>query len=589
MNFRSTRWRIAIPYIMLIVGAMAALFLYTSNFFREAYLFQLQPQLTGAAQLIGDALAESFRQGGAEYDFQREAERYSALLGVRVTLIFPDGVVVGDSIYTPEEMENHRQRPEVQQALATGSGESTRFSRTTRQEMKYVAFLIGTPAEPAGVVRVALSLREIRRHLSRLNMGMLSAMLLTTLLAAGLAVYVASWVSEPVRDLTSVVQRMAEGDLNARMLPTTEDEVGQLTRAFNRLAAELQAQITALTKERTRLTTILENMADGVVITDERGRVEMMNSAATHMLDVSAERSLQRSFAEVVRHHQLIALWHAAREHQEEQVEALETDLPHGRFLQVIVTPLPDRMEPGYLVILQDLTRIRRLETIRRDFISNISHELRTPLASLRAVTETLQDGAIDDPPIARRFLEHIASEVNAMSQLVNELLELSRIESGRAPLQRRPTPVSDLVSTPVGRLLPQAERSGVTLHVDIPDDLPYVWVDPERVQMVITNLLHNAIKFTPAGGEVNVRVERDRDVVKVTVRDTGVGIPEEDQARIFERFYKTDRARSSGGTGLGLAIAKHVVQAHGGQIWVESELGVGSTFAFTLPVAESP
>jgi two-component system, OmpR family, phosphate regulon sensor histidine kinase PhoR len=587
MHYHSTRWRVAIPYAILIVLAMAALFLYVSNFFSDIYLSQLQEQLTGNAQLIGDALAGRFQRIPLGYDFQDAVERYGALLDARVTLILPDGVVVGDSNYNPENMDNHRLRPEVQDALQTGSGQSTRFSRTAQQEMMYVALLTGTPAEPTGIVRVALPLRDIQRNVARLNMGILTATVLTTMLAVGLAVYVANRISEPVRQLTDVVQRMAEGDLNARLLPTTEDEVGQLTRAFNLLGEQMQEQITALTKERMRLTTILENMADGVVITDERGRVEMINSAASRMLDVIPERSVGQSFAAVVRHHQLIALWHLSRKRDEEQIEALETNLPHGRFLQVIITPLPDRPALGSLVILQNLTRIRRLETVRRDFISNISHELRTPLASLRAVTETLQDGAIDDPPAARRFLRHIASEVNAMTQLVSELLELSRIESGKVPLQRQPTPVTDLVVPPVERLMPQAERSGLTVTFNIPDHLPPVWVDAERVQLVLTNLVHNALKFTRVGGNVVVSAERHGGEIHITVRDTGIGIPQEEQARIFERFYKADRARSGGGTGLGLAIAKHIVQAHGGRIWVESKRNVGSAFTFTLPIVK--
>jgi two-component system phosphate regulon sensor histidine kinase PhoR len=242
----------------------------------------------------------------------------------------------------------------------------------------------------------------------------------------------------------------------------------------------------------------------------------------------------------------------------------------------------------GYLIILQNLTRIHRLETIRRDFISNISHELRTPLASLRAVTETLQDGAIDDPPAARRFLRHIASEVSAMTQLVGELLELSRIESGKAPVKRQATSVTELVCTPVERLFPQAERNGLTLRFELPQELPLVHVDAERVQLVITNLVHNALKFTPAGGEIVVSAVTRGANVLISVQDTGIGIPEDEQARIFERFYKADRARSGGGTGLGLAIAKHIVHVHGGEIWVESQLNSGSTFTFTLPIAEN-
>jgi two-component system phosphate regulon sensor histidine kinase PhoR len=236
---------------------------------------------------------------------------------------------------------------------------------------------------------------------------------------------------------------------------------------------------------------------------------------------------------------------------------------------------------------LQDLTQVRRLETVRRDFISNISHELRTPLASLALVVETLQDGALEDPPAARRFLSHMENELGVLTQMVEELLELSRIESGKMPLEARPTEIAALVQTPVERLAPQAERKGVTLTASLAEGLPHVQADVPRIHQVLGNLIHNAIKFTPAGGAVTVFARvKEPGWVTLSVTDTGIGIPADDVPRVFERFYKVDRARSEGGAGLGLAIAKHIVQGHGGRIWVESTEGVGSTFSFTLRVA---
>jgi two-component system phosphate regulon sensor histidine kinase PhoR len=240
----------------------------------------------------------------------------------------------------------------------------------------------------------------------------------------------------------------------------------------------------------------------------------------------------------------------------------------------------------GYLVILQDLTRVRRLETVRRDFISNISHELRTPLAGLKALVDTLRGGAIKDRSAAKRFLKRMDIEVDTLTQMVEELLELSRIESGQAPLHLAPTSVAELVIPPVDRLRPQAERAGLKITVLLPPELPPVVADPDRARLVLTNLVHNAVKFTPPGGVITVATQPAGDEVILSVQDTGVGIPADDLSRIFERFYKADRARSGGGTGLGLAIAKHIVQGHGGRIWAESVEGQGSTFHFTLPVA---
>ncbi len=588
MRHAGARWRIALPYVLLILVAMMGLALRISDLARATYLENLESQLRGAARLIAADLGPDLTAPDRAAEFDLVTRRYRELLEMRITIIAPDGTVLGESTHNREQMENHLYRPEVQEALNQGLGNATRFSRTAQQQTMYVAQRMQEGERVTGVVRVALPLAEVDASLTQLNGAIATATVITTLLAIGLALLIADRSTRPVRRLTTVVQQMASGDLSARLAPQTDDEIGQLTQTFNHLAEELQEQLSALSSERSRLAAILDHMADGVLIVDEDGLVQMMNPAALRILDVPADQSTTYSFAAVTRHHRLIELWRRCQRTGAEQTEVVETQRENSQFLQMIVTPLIDNRSPGYLIILQDLTRIRRLETVRRDFISNISHELRTPLASLTALVETLQDGAISDPPAARRFLSHIAREVNAMTQSVEELLELSRIESGKVPLHVKPTLVSALIVAPVERLAPQAERAGLLLHAELPTELPPVLVDPERVQRVVTNLVHNAIKFTPAGGRVTVRAAARLGRVIISVADTGVGIPQADLPRIFERFYKADRARSGGGTGLGLAIAKHIVQAHGGLIWVESAENHGSTFYFSLPIAET-
>jgi len=582
--FRSIRWRIAIPYIVLILLTMVSLTVYLSGFVRDTHLTDLRVQLINEALLVGEALTAPLARGEPPEALDDLATRHADLLGARITIIGADGTVLGESHEDRTQMDNHLYRTEVQQALTEGQGSSVRFSRTVGYQMMYAAVPVRADQQVVGIVRIALPLRQIEANVARLRLTVATATLVTSLFAALLAVLIAERTAQPVRSLTAVAERVAEGDLGARVFPTTEDEVGTLTRAFNRMADHLREIVTTLAGERSRLATVLEHMADGVLITDGEGRVQLINPAAARILGTSEEAALGHSFALVVRYHQLIELWKHCCESGEEQVTAVEIDR-QGPFLQAIVTPLRRADPQGFVVILQDLTQVRRLETVRRDFISNLSHELRTPLASLKALVDTLRDRALNDPPAAQHFLDRIEAEVDAMTQMVQELLELSRIESGQVPLRLKPISVADAVLQAVERLRPQAERGGLQLDIDLPPGIPQILADAERVQQVVTNLLHNAIKFTPAGGRVLVSAVASGDEVIIAVRDTGVGIPADALPRIFERFYKVDRARSGEGTGLGLAIAKHIVEAHGGHIWVESKEGRGSTFGFALPL----
>jgi two-component system phosphate regulon sensor histidine kinase PhoR len=391
-----------------------------------------------------------------------------------------------------------------------------------------------------------------------------------------------------MRQLNQVIRRIAAGEWEARVLPQTRDELGELILAFNDMIHHLRLERTALLEENSQFNTVLNYMADGVLITDSEGNVRLINPAAAKLLAVSAKSALARSFAEVVRHHQLIDLWQQCQSERREVTAAVE--IGREQFLQVIITPFAERGAQGYLVIMQDLTTVRHLQTVRRDFVSNISHELRTPLASLRVIIETLQDGAYDDSETAVRFLDRAASEIDILTQMVQELLELSRIESGQVPLRLQATGVADLLLKPLDRLRPQAERAKIELILDLPAALPKVLADPERIHQVVTNLLHNAIKFTPEMGKITLQAHEDRaeNNVVFAVHDTGIGILQEDVSRIFERFYKSDRARtrSRGGTGLGLAISRHIVQVHNGRIWVKSKEHKGSSFYFTLPIS---
>jgi two-component system, OmpR family, phosphate regulon sensor histidine kinase PhoR len=364
-------------------------------------------------------------------------------------------------------------------------------------------------------------------------------------------------------------------------LPTDVKGIEDVSNAVNAFVAAFKLQLTTLDSERNRLATVLDQMTDGVLIADGRGQIRFANPAARRLFE--SPEPINHSVAEVIRHHQLVEAWRRCAQTNELQSESVEVPA-RRQFLQLVA--IPDTHAGGSLLLVQDLTRVRRLETVRRDFVSNISHELRTPLASLRALTETLQTGALADPEAGPRFLGRIVTEVDALTQMAQELLDLSKIESGQVALDLASVSPLTLLTSAADRMKLQAERAGLALRVECPGDLPPARADKARLEQVLVNLIHNAVKFTRPGGEVTLLAEAVEGEVRFEVRDTGMGIPDDDLPRVFERFYRVDRSRTGSGTGLGLSIARHIIEAHGGRIWVESEEGRGSRFYFTVPAA---
>src|SRR5215216_3805271 len=375
-------------------------------------------------------------------------------------------------------------------------------------------------------------------------------------------------------DVEEYASHMRRQDIN-----TDIKELEHLSSVIASLIATFGVQQAGLESERSRLATVLDQITDGVLIADTAGLILFANPAAGRLFQFA--NPLGHSVVEVVRNHQLVEAWRRCQQARHIQSESVEVPTRH-QYLQLVV--IPDQHTSGSLLLVQDLTHIRRLETVRRDFVSNLSHELRTPLASLKALAETLQEGALEDPPAARHFVDQIQIEVDALTQMVNELLELSKIESGRFSLQRSPTTAHDLLNSAARRMQVQAERANIDLRVESTDNLPKVEVDSQRLEQVLVNLIHNAVKFTRPGGEVMLYAEPGPGEVRFSVQDTGVGIPTDEVSRIFERFYRVDKSRTGSGTGLGLSIAKHIVEAHGGKIWAESKEGQGSTLYFTIP-----
>jgi two-component system phosphate regulon sensor histidine kinase PhoR len=414
-----------------------------------------------------------------------------------------------------------------------------------------------------------------------------------------IAVYIDRRIIDPIERLTQAVHRVVEGDLGETIYVDGMAEVNVLADAFNELGARLRAVTDTLTVERRRVAVAFAAMADGMVVVDRQMRVQRVNDAACRLLRVASEGAVGQTVAAVVRDHELFGVLHSTMTERRTCTADVRLATPSGgrlgdvreepRYIRATGFAIPGAEhadDPAGVLMLHDVTELRRSEAIRREFVANVSHELRTPLASLKALAETLEEGALDDPPAAREFLAQMHVEVDSLAQMVQELLDLSKIESGQAILRPQSVPPDGLAAEAEARLRMQADRVDVRVILDAPPGLPNVLADPARVVQVLINLLHNAIKFTPPGGEVTLALAREGEAVRFMVADTGIGISPLDLPRIFERFYKVDKSRASGGTGLGLAIAKHIVQAHGGRIWAESDgEGQGATFAFTLPV----
>jgi len=392
----------------------------------------------------------------------------------------------------------------------------------------------------------------------------------------------AAWFAWRYYDLKRRMNDYAQHIRNQADFPTDVKGVENLSNAIASLQTTFNLQLSTLNSDNARLSTVLEQLTDGVIIVDVNGLIQFTNPAAQKLFEISDAPG--HSVTEVVRNHQLVDAWRRCQQTNEIQSESVELPARH-QFLQLIA--IPDTHASGSLLLIQDLTRVRRLETVRRDFISNISHELRTPLASLKALTETLQNGALSDPDAGPRFLSRINAEVDALTQMAQELLDLSRIESGQVELILAPLAPKSLATSAADRMRMQAERAGLKLSIKCEDNLQNIRADKSRLEQVLVNLIHNAVKFTKPGGEIVIEAESREAVggVRFAVRDSGVGIPAESLSRIFERFYRVDRSRTGSGTGLGLSISKHIIEAHGGKIWAESDEGLGSVFYFVIPL----
>jgi two-component system phosphate regulon sensor histidine kinase PhoR len=576
--------RLALTYAglsMLIIAVLGWLLIQTIESFSVG---RLHRNLLQETLVAGDLITPYLRSGETD-QIDAVIERFGGELQARVTVIAPDGRVIADTETDASTMDNHAGRPEVQAALSTGTGNAVRPSATIGVPFLYVARSI---ADGEAVVRMSLPLTEVSELVANVKEQVIGAALMAGLLMAGAGWYVANRIGEGLRDMRDQAAAVAAGDFTVRLVPAPTQELGDVGRAFNSMTATLSATLEELELVRARLEATLVNLSDGVVITDESGRVVLMNDAARSMLAVRGP-VLGESLVSVGRDHELSELVDQA---VVECGEAMERVIQHGRSgrtLQVAARCLQAPDERIGVVVLRDITELRKLEAVRRDFVANVSHELRTPLTSIRAMVETLEAGALDDPEVSGEFLTRIIAEVDRLADMVDELLDLARLESDNLRLALDWLDPGEMAQEAEGRMSAQVARSGLNITTSIEAGLPPVRADRARIEQVLLNLLHNAVKFTPAGGSIHLSVSGEEGWVVYQVEDTGVGADPEEIDRLFERFYKADRSRRSHGTGLGLAIAKHIVQAHGGTIEARRNRPRGMVFTFRLPVGGPP
>lgn len=513
--------------------------------------------------------------------------QHIAASGARVTVVTSSGIVLADSQSDPQTMENHADRPEIVQAIAEGNGRSIRHSATINRDLLYYAVRQTSPAGTVYILRFALPVETVGQVLWPFRKSLWLASVLILVVAGVIVVLVSRNFSDRVERLTAFSQRVAEGDFRAQSSDGTGDALDVLSDSLNQTATRLDRTIRTLTEERNLSSAILGSMVEGVLVVNAAERVVFANHSFAEILDSNVPPQSGSALVECVRQTELIG---AVRKvlAGEPRVEAeIVTGTLRQHFFAATAASVRTTGTDGAVLVLHDITDLRKLERVRRDFVANVSHEFRTPLTAIQGFAETLLAGAIDDPQNRGRFLEIIVEHSRRLARLTEDLLMLSKMDADRLEFETRPIAVGAFIEGCMETALPRAKDKDLRLSVNQADKIPDIAGDRRRLTEVLQNLLDNAIQYTPAGGQIMVSAGVDGEAVVFTVSDTGIGIPQAEQPRIFERFYRVDVARSRevGGTGLGLAIAKHLVEGHGGRIWVESEVGHGSQFHFSVPI----
>jgi len=567
--------RVLVGYLVIILALSAASLVAFSDAFHDLYRQTLSDDLKSLAFTLRASVAESVDRGRPDR-LESTVRQLGKELRTRITVIDASGTVLADSDENPRVMENHKNRPEVSEALVGKVGRSTRFSSTTSQEAVYVAIPIGEEGKPAGVLRVSLFLTD-----SRFPPGLTGRMvrigLLLSFLALVAAYLISRSISRPIKDLTAASERLAAGDFDTRVFLRRNDEFQALADTFNGMSREIKTAFEGLNRQRAELKSIIDSLKEGLIVISRRGVIVYCNESLKAI--IGKESIGEGAFYwEVLGQPQFMELVEKARSGKLNPLEEIEIN---GKEFLCSATGV--KAQDEIVLVLHDITSMKELERIKRDLVSSVSHELRTPLTSIKGFAETLEE-EVDEKN--RHYVEIIRRNTDRLINIVRDLLLLSQMEEAGVEIEMEEVDLKGLAENTVRIFDSQLKEKGLALLLEIEPDLPAISADPFKIEQLLINLLDNAIKYTDQG-EVRLSLRQDDRKVVIEVRDTGIGIPRGKLSRVFERFYVVDKSRSrkTGGTGLGLSIVKHIVLLHGGEISVESEPGKGSRFLVRLPI----
>ncbi len=584
-------WKLTFVFCFVVILAISAGYFYLDSHLKSYVESNLENNVKHQIALGKDLLETRLKDKTSPMDFQELALDMGNALGLRVTIIALDGKVLGDADLTREQLltvENHANRPEVKEALKSKLGISNRFSHTVKKDMLYTAIPFGKE-KTEGVLRFSIPLHDIDILQAKMRRVVGVSIFGILLLSLGLTYLVSVFVSRPLSEMSTIAKAMAQGDFSKKASIPSRDEVGELAQSLNSMSEEIRDKIEKINSERAKLNLVLSSMFEGVIVTDEKENIILMNPSLRKLFLLDSNPEGKKPL-EVIRNtavEDMIERIIKGKQHL--ATEEIVINTPEEKILKVNGVPIMrnNRLE-GAILVFHDITELRRLEKIRQDFVANVSHELRTPISSIKGYAETLLEGALEDKDNAKEFISIIYQDSNRLANLINDLLDLSKIESGKMKMSFVELDPISLIKRAVTVIENQAKAKSIALKINIPQGLPKIKVDETRFSQVMINLLDNAIKYSSEGGSATISAKVVNNALQIDISDTGIGISEKDLPRIFERFYRVDKARSRelGGTGLGLSIVKHIVSAHGGQVWVKSELELGSTFSFTIPLA---